>query len=110
MALFKKQPQRLTREELIASQIEDLEQMIEKAPQRLQEERERARNHMPAPDTIEERERRQAVLKVYTRGEVTNEHKFQARNTVFFILLATTFISLCWWIYAELVRHGFFAS
>ena len=39
MAFFKKQPRPLTREELIASQIEDLEQMIEKAPQRLQEER-----------------------------------------------------------------------
>ena len=59
---------------------------------------------------MEDRERGQTLYKAYTRGEVNNEHKFQARNTVFFILLATTFLSLCWWIYAELVRHGFFAS
>jgi len=95
-----------SREELISSQIESLEQFIEKAPQRLQEEIERERTTMPAPDSIRDREREKKFYHAFSKRQMQNERKFQARNTVLFVLLGSALLATCWWIYAELHRHG----
>ncbi len=109
MAFFSKKnhdPQIPTKEELISSQIESLEQFIEKAPQRLKEEIERERTTMPAPDSLRDREREKIFYHAYSKRQMQNERRFQARNTVLFLLLATALLAVCWWIYAELHRHG----
>ena len=109
MTLFAKkqsQPAPPTKEELISSQIEHLEHFIERAPQRLQEEIERQRNSMPPPDDMRERARERDFYKYYSKGQTQNERRYQARNTVLFVLLSTALLATCWWIYAELHRHG----
>jgi len=109
MAIFSKKtakPAPPSKEELISSQIESLEHFIEKAPQRLQEEMERERTMMPPPDDIRDRQRERAFYLDYSRRQLQNERRFQARNTVLFVLLATALFAVCWWIYVELHRHG----
>lgn len=107
MALFKRNAEPPTREELISAQIEDLDRLIERAPQRLLEERERARTMMPPPDSFMDREREKAFYVSYSKRQLNNERRFQIRNTILFVLSATAFLAVSWWIYAELVRNGF---
>ncbi len=95
-----------SKEELISSQIENLEQFIEKAPQRVKDEIERQRSSMPAPDDMRERARERDFYQYYSRGQTQNERRYQARNTVLFVLLSTALLATCWWIYAELHRHN----
>ncbi len=109
MAFFAKKSKRPnipSKEELISSQIESLEQYIESAPQRLQEEVERERTMMPAPDSLRDREREKVFYHAYSKRQMQNERRFQARNTVLFVLLGSALFAVCWWIYAELHRHG----
>ena len=87
-------------------EIQKYESMIENAPLKLLEQRERERTTMPPPDDFIERRRERRFYAEMTKGQIANERKYHTRNTVLFVLLAAATISVCWWIYSSLVRYG----
>jgi len=87
-------------------EIQKYESMIENAPLKLLEQRERERTTMPPPDDFAERRRERRFYAEMTKGQIANERKYHTRNTVLFVLLAAATISVCWWIYSSLVRYG----
>lgn len=105
---MKRQPSEPTLDELanLDSEIAKYESMIESAPLKLLEQRERERTTIPAPDDFEQRRRERRFYADLSRGQVINERRFRTRNTVLFVLLALATASICWWIYQELTRHG----
>ena len=105
---MKRQPSEPTLDELssLDSEIARYESMIESAPLKLLEQRERERTTIPAPDDFEQRRRERRFYADLSRGEVINQRRFHTRNTVLFVLLALATASLCWWIYQELLRYG----
>ena len=88
------------------SEIAKFESLIESAPQKLREQRERERTTMPAPDDFADRRRERRFYAELSRGQVRNERRYRTRNTVLFVLLAAATVSICWWIYSELLRNG----
>ena len=87
-------------------EIEKYESLIENAPLKLLEQRERERTTMPPPDDFAERRRERRFYAEMTKGQIANERRYHTRNTVLFVLLAAATISVCWWIYSSLVRYG----
>lgn len=110
MALFKsnlQEPQPVANEaDIIASRIADLEQLIEEAPQKLEEKLELERTMMPAPDDFADRARERKFYADLSRGELKNQRRYHARSNVIFTLAVAATLSVCWWIYAELQRAG----
>lgn len=88
------------------SEIEKFEALIESAPQKLREQRERERTMIPAPDDFADRRRERRFYASLSKGEMKNERRYQTRNTILFVLLACATASICWWIYMELIRNG----
>jgi len=89
------------------SEIAKFESLIESAPQKLREQRERERTTMPAPDDFADRRReRRFYIELRSKGQVRNERRYRTRNTVLFVLLASATVSIFWWIYSELLRNG----
>ncbi len=88
------------------SEISKYESLIENAPLKLLEQKERERTTMPAPDDLEQRQRERRFYADLSRGQIINERRYRTRNTVLFVLLLAATASVCWWIYTELVRHG----
>lgn len=88
------------------SEIAKFESLIESAPQKLREQRERERTTMPAPDDFADRRRERRFYAELSKGQVRNERRYRTRNTVLFVLLACATVSICWWIYTELIRNG----
>ena len=105
---MKRRPGEPTHDELSAidSEIAKYESLIETAPLKLMEQQERERTTIPAPDDFEDRRREKQFYIALSRGQVINEKRFRTRNTVLFVLLLAATVSLCWWIYQELIRHG----
>ena len=94
-----------SQEQALYSQIAKYEDFIEKAPERIREQMEKERTTMPAPDDFAHRRRERAFYAQMSRNEIRNERKYRTRNTVLFVLLAAATVSVCWWIYAELVAN-----
>ena len=88
------------------SEIAKFESLIESAPQKLREQRERERTMIPAPDDFADRRRERRFYAELSKGQVKNERRYRTRNTVLFVLLASATVSICWWIYSELLRNG----
>lgn len=105
---MKRRPGEPTHDELSAidSEIAKYESLIETAPLKLMEQQERERTTIPAPDDFEDRRREKQFYIALSRGQVINEKRFRTRNTVLFVLLLAATVSLCWWIYQELIRYG----
>jgi len=105
---MKRRPTEPTLDELSAldSEIAKYESLIESAPLKLLEQRERERTTIPAPDDFEDRRRERRFYADLSRGQIINERRSTTRNIVLFVLLVAASFSLCWWIYQELVRHG----
>lgn len=97
-----------TQDELAAleSEIAKYEEIIESAPLKLLEQRERERTTIPALDDREDRRRVKRFYADLSKGQLINERRFRTRNTVLFVLLVTATVSICWWIYQELIRYG----
>lgn len=91
---------------LLDSEIAKYESLIESAPQKLREQRERERTTMPAPDDFADRRRERRFYADLSKGQIRNERRYRTRNTVLFVLLASATVSICWWIYSELLRNG----
>ncbi len=108
---MKRTPGEPTVDELSAleSEIAKCESLIESAPLKLREQQERERTTIPAPDDFEDRRRERRFYADLSRGQIINERRSRTRNTVIFVLLVAATVSLCWWIYQELVRHGLFS-
>lgn len=108
---MKRQPSEPTRDELSAleSEIAKYESMIESAPLKLLEQRERERTTIPAPDDFEQRRREKGFYADLSKGQIINQRRFHTRNTILFVLLAMATASICWWIYQELLRFGVFS-
>ncbi len=87
-------------------EIEKYESMIENAPLKLQEQRNREKTTIPAPDDFADRRRERRFYAELSKGQIINERRYHTRNTVLFVLLAAATISVCWWIYTSLVRYG----
>ena len=105
---MKNQPAEPSPDELsdIDHQIAKYESMIENAPRKLLEQRERERTTIPAPDDFAQRRRERRFYADLSRGQIINERRFRTRNTVLFVLLAAATVSVCWWIYSSLLRYG----
>lgn len=88
------------------SEISKYESLIENAPLKLLEQKERERTTMPAPDDFEQRRRERRFYADLSKGQIINERRYRTRNTVLFVLLLTATVSVCWWIYSELLRLG----
>ncbi len=105
---MKQEPGKPTRDELseLDEEIAKYESLIESAPQRLLDARERERNTIPAPDDFADRRRLKRFNAQLSKGQILNERRYRTRNTILFVLLTAATISICWWIYSELVRNG----
>jgi hypothetical protein len=88
------------------SEIEKYEALIENAPLKLLEQQERERHMIPALDDREQRQREKRFYAQMSRGQLINERRYRTRNIVLFVLLLAATVSLCWWMYSELVRNG----
>ena len=105
---MKRQPGPPTSDELsdLDSEIAKYESLIENAPLKLLEQKERERTTIPALDDRDQRRREKTFYAQMTKGQLINERRYRTRNTVLFVLLLAATASLCWWIYSELVRFG----
>ena len=107
MGLFRRKPSgpasALTeREEQLRARIDELEQFIEKAPDRLRQEMEDELTTMPPPDDLDDRRREHKFYSQLSRGEIRNEHRYQARSAFLFVLLVAAIVALSSWIYSVL--------
>ena len=91
-----------SREEQLLSRINELEDFIESAPERIRQEMEEEITTMPPPDDLEDRRREHKFYSQLSRGEIRNEHRYQARSAILFVLLVTTIVALSAWIYSVL--------
>ena len=105
---MKREPAPATPDELseIDLEIQKYESLIEDAPRKLLEQRERERNTIPPPDDFAERRRERRFYAELSKGQIINEKRYHTRNTILFVLLAAATVSVCWWIYSSLVRYG----
>ena len=105
---MRRQPSEPSSDQLssLESQIAEYEALIENAPLKLLEQRERERTTIPAPDDLDDRAREKRFYADLSKGQLINERRYRTRNTVLFVLLVAATMSLCWWIYSELVRNG----
>ena len=90
------------REELLLSRIDELENYIEDAPERIRQEMDDEMRTMPPPDDLEDRRREHKFYAQLSRGEIRNEHRYQARSALLFLLLITAIVALSSWIYSVL--------
>ena len=91
-----------SREEQLLSRINELEDFIEGAPERIRQEMEEEITTMPPPDDLEDRRREHKFYSQLSRGEIRNEHRYQARSAILFVLLVTTIVALSAWFYSVL--------
>lgn len=105
---MKRQASEPTFDELSAleSEISKYESLIESAPLKLLEQRERERTTIPRPDDFDQRQRERRFYADLSRGQIINERRYRTRNTVLFVLLLAATLSVSWWIYSELLRLG----
>ena len=82
----------------VAEQISKMEEMISSAPDRIRREYEESRSLMPPPDDWEDRQRAKRFNAHLSKGEIRNEHRYQARSTALFVLLVIAIGSLFSWI------------
>ena len=85
-------------EQAVADQIAKMEDMISSAPDRIRREYEESRTLMPPPDDWEDRQRAKRFNAHLSKGEIRNEHRYQARSTALFVLLVIAIGSLLSWI------------
>ena len=85
-------------EQAVAEQIAKMEEMISSAPDRIRREYEESRTLMPPPDDWEDRQRAKRFNAHLSKGEIRNEHRYQARSTALFVLLMVAIGSLLSWI------------
>lgn len=85
-------------ERTVAEQIAKLEEMIHGAPDRIRQEYEESRSLMPPPDDWEDRQRARRFNAHLSKGEIRNEHRYQARSTALFVLLSFAIFMLLSWI------------
>jgi hypothetical protein len=93
-------------ERAVADQIAKLEDMIHDAPERIRREYEESRSLMPPPDDWEDRQRAKRFHAHLSKGEIRNEHRYQARSTLLFVLLCAAIVSLSSWIVTFLKTMG----
>ena len=93
-------------ERAVAEQIAKMEDMISTAPDRIRREYEESRSLMPPPDDWEDRQRAKRYKAQLSRGEIKNEHRYQARSTALFVLLLAAICSLLAWIISFLQNLG----
>ncbi len=85
-------------ERAVAEQIAKMEEMISSAPDRIRREYEESRTLMPPPDDWEDRQRAKRFNAHLSKGEIRNEHRYQARSTLLLVLLLLAITSLLMWI------------
>ncbi len=90
------------REEQLLSRINELEEFISEAPERIRREMEEEITTMPPPDDLEDRRREHKFYSQLSRGEIRNEHRYQTRSALLFVLLVTAILALSAWIYSVL--------
>jgi len=90
------------REEQLLSRINELENFITDAPERIRREMEDEITTMPPPDDLEDRRREHKFYSQLSRGEIRNEHRYQTRSAMLFVLLVTAILCLSAWIYSVL--------
>lgn len=91
-----------SREEQLLSRINELEEFIEGAPERIRKEMEDEITTMPPLDDLEDRRREHKFYSQLSRGEIRNEHRYQTRSAFLFLLLITSIVALSGWIYSVL--------
>ncbi len=106
MGFFRKKPKSdcplTAREEQLLSRINELEDFIEGAPERIRQEMEDESTTMPPPDDLEDRRREHKFYSQLSRGEIRNEHRYQTRGAMLFVLLVTAIVALSAWIFSVL--------
>lgn len=90
------------REEQLLARINELESFISEAPERIRKEMEEEITTMPPPDDLEDRRREHKFYSQLSRGEIRNEHRYQARSLILFVLLLVAIVALSAWIYSVL--------
>ncbi len=87
-----------SREEKLLSQISELEEFIEGAPDRIRKEMQEQITTMPPPDDLQDRRRERKFYTQLSKGEIRNEHRYQTRSAFLFVLLVAAILSLSAWI------------
>ena len=93
-------------ERAVAEEISKMEDMISSAPDRIRREYEESRSLMPPPDDWEDRQRAKRFNAHLSKGEIRNEHRYQARSTALFVLLVIAICSLLSWFISFLQNLG----
>ncbi len=88
----------VVQERAVAEQIAKMEEMIQTAPDRIRREYEESRSLMPPPDDWEDRQRAKRFHAHLSKGEIRNEHRYQARSTALLVLLVVAICSVLSWI------------
>ena len=92
--------------EALQAQIIELESFIKDGPLKIQQaERERLQT-MPPPDELTHRRRENDFAKRLTKGELKNERRHQARNTLIFLLLLSSIITVSLWVYRIILESA----
>ncbi len=81
----------------LLDEINKYESLILEAPGKIARQREEKQNTMPAPEELEDRRREKKFHSRLSRGQVRNEHRYQAKNGTLFILLTIAAIALFSW-------------
>lgn len=93
-------------ERAVAEQIAKMEDMISGAPEKIRREYEESRSLMPPPDDWEDRQRAKRFNAHLSKGEIRNEHRYQARSTFLFVLMTIAICSLLSWIVSFIKNLG----
>jgi len=90
------------REEKLLARINELEEFIEGAPERIRIKMEQEISTMPPPDDLDDRRREHKFYSRLSRGQIRNEHRYQTRSAFVFLLLVMGILALTVWIYTVL--------
>jgi len=88
----------------IEDQIRNIQDFITEAPEKLAQEQQNKRSTLPAPAELEDRLREQKFYARLSRGDISNQHRHQAKNGIFVLLLvlmAAGLFSWAWRIFTQ---------
>lgn len=82
----------------LQAKIDALQNFIQEAPEKLQQQEIERTSTIPAPEELLQRRREKDFFDQLSKGEVKNERRHQARSAMLFILLVLLIISVANWI------------
>lgn len=87
------------RERELRAQIEQLQDFVEHGPEREKKAAEEQMRTLPPPSEVQERLREKQFMEKFSRGELKNERRNQAKSGFLLFLLVLAMLAIGFWIY-----------